>query len=191
MVTKGLDFEHVTLVAVFDVDRLMFFPDFRSFERTFQVLTQVAGRAGRHSAPGTVLIQTSNPGHPLLRQVLDQDYKAFYESELTERLTYHYPPFMRLIKVTLRHPEREALQEPAEWLALRLKQSLSDPAVLGPQPPPVERIRSHYLTELHLKHPREGTDLPYAKRLLQEALSQMPKFKGANELRVVVDVDPV
>lgn len=191
MVTKGLDFERVTLVGVFDVDRLMHFPDFRSFERTFQVLTQVAGRAGRHGDAGRVLIQTNNPGHPLMRQIVEQDYKAFYESELTERQTYHYPPFMRLIRITLRHPEKEALTEPAEWLALRLRQSLSEPAVLGPEPPPVERIRSLYLTELHIKLPREGTDLPYAKRLLQEALTQMPRFKGGSDLRVTVDVDPM
>ncbi len=191
MVTKGLDFERVTLVGVFDVDRLMHFPDFRSFERTFQTLTQVAGRAGRHGQPGTVLIQTSNPGHPLMRQIVEQDYRAFYDAELVERQTYHYPPFMRLIKLTLRHAEREALEAPAQWLALRLRQSLSEKSVLGPQPPPVERIRSLYLTELHIKLPREGTDLPYAKRMLQEALLQMPKFKSAADLRITVDVDPM
>jgi len=191
MVTKGLDFDKVTLVVVFDVDRLMHFPDFRSFERTFQILTQVAGRAGRRQTAGTVLIQTSNPGHPLLRQIIDQDYKAFYDSEIVERQTYHYPPFVRLVKITLRHPEREGLEEPALWLALRLRQSLSESAVLGPQPPPVERIRNLYLTELHVKLTRETTDLPYAKQLLQEALAQMPRFRSSSELRVTVDVDPV
>ena len=191
MVTKGLDFDRVNLVGIFDVDRLIHFPEFRAHERAFQTITQVAGRAGRKSGQGQVLIQTRNPAHPIMHQIVEGDYRGFYEAELPERERYHYPPFMRIIRITLRHEDKETLPEPAAWLAARLRLSLSEPAVLGPEPPLIERIRNLYAQELHIKLPREGTDFAYAKRLLQEAIAQIPKFRGRSELRITVDVDPV
>ena len=191
MISKGLDFEHVSLVGIFDVDRLMHFPDFRSHERTFQMVTQVAGRAGRRQKQGTVLIQTTMPEHPVLRQVQTHDYKGFFDNEIAEREKYGYPPFTRLIKIIIKHEEREQMLEPAAWLAKRIAASIGPEKVLGPQAPLIERVRNLYIQEIFLKLPREGTNFGWVKFVIADALAAMPRYRGAREMRIIVDVDPV
>ena len=190
MVTKGLDFDNVQVVGIFDIDRLMHFPDYRAHERVFQTVTQVAGRAGRKYEGGLVLIQTANPENALFEPILAYDYKRFFDQELAEREKYYYPPFTRLIKIILKHEDKAFLQEPAQWLATRLRLSLGEDAVLGPEPPLVEKIRNLYLMDIHIKLPREGTAFAHVKNVIADSIRALPKYKGSSEFRVVVDVDP-
>ena len=108
MVTKGLDFDHVSLVGIFNADRMIHFPDFRSYERAYQLITQVSGRAGRRDKPGTVVIQTSSPEHPLFQTILHHGFEDFYFGQLTDRQEHDYPPFSRLIEITVKHTDKKA-----------------------------------------------------------------------------------
>ncbi|MEL7003427.1 MAG: primosomal protein N' [Bacteroidota bacterium] len=135
MVSKGLDFDHVSLVGIFDIDRMMFFPDFRSFERTFQLATQVSGRAGRRNKTGKVIIQTRNTDQSLLRKIISNDFEAFYQDELKERETYLYPPFARLIQVTVKNKDVKLAQLTSQKLTNLLREQLGASRVLGPEAP--------------------------------------------------------
>ena len=121
IVTKGLDFDHVGLVGVLNADNMLNFPDFRSFERSFQLMLQVAGRAGRKDGRGKVVIQTSNPSHPVIRMLTRNDYHAMYLSQMEERKTFHYPPYYRLVQITLKHKNNEMLEKASHEMAGRLK----------------------------------------------------------------------
>jgi primosomal protein N' (replication factor Y) len=178
-------------VGVFDVDRLLHFPDFRSHERTFQLITQVSGRAGRKQAAGRVLVQTANPQHPVLERVLAHDYLGFYRAELAERSAHGYPPFTRLVRLTIRGEELGAVQQAAAELASRLRQGLGPARVLGPEAPVVERIRNLYLRDVLVKIERDKIDLKKAKAFIKatmQGLGGSPKFKT---LQIIPDVDPV
>ena len=131
MLTKGLDFGRVSLVGVMDVDRLLYFPDFRAAERGFQLLMQVSGRAGRRGKQGRVIIQTSNPQHAVLQDIVQHDYEQMYHRELAERKQFHYPPFVRLVRITLKHKDRDAVQAAANALVAGLRTQITD-GVLGP-----------------------------------------------------------
>ena len=120
MVSKGLDFDNVSLVGIFDIDRMLHFPDFRSIERTFQLTTQVSGRAGRREKTGKVVIQTSNPTHKIIDKIIKHDYQLFYEDEIKERQRYKYPPFVRLIKLIVKNPEKNLSHMSANRLAISL-----------------------------------------------------------------------
>ncbi|MEM9687410.1 MAG: primosomal protein N', partial [Bacteroidota bacterium] len=126
MLTKGLDFNNVSLVGIMNADALFNFPDFRAHERSFQLLLQVAGRAGRRAKQGQVIIQTYTPGHSILQQVMANDYEGMYESQLSERQHYRYPPFFRLIKITLKHKNYNNVNESAEWMARSLRNTFGD-----------------------------------------------------------------
>jgi primosomal protein N' (replication factor Y) len=191
MVTKGLDFDHVALVVVFDIDRALYYPDFRAHERVFQLLTQVAGRAGRKAAKGTVIIQTGNPHHPILEHVAAHHFADFYKDELPQRRHYHYPPFTRLIELTIKGESAEEVEKAAQNLATALRNGLGISRVLGPQAPPVDRIRNQYLRNVLIKIERQGISLKTVKEYIGTTIENLAKNKTFKELKVVVNVDPV
>ncbi|WP_419211789.1 replication restart helicase PriA [Maribacter sp. X9] len=150
MLTKGLDFRNVNLVGVMNADSLLNFPDYRAHERTYQLLTQVSGRAGRTKKRGKVIIQTYNPYHQILKQVTTGDYEGMYAEQLYEREQYKYPPVNRIIKVTFKHKNYTILNEAADWFSGALRTNFGG-TVLGPEYPPVARIRNQYLKHILIK----------------------------------------
>ena len=132
MITKGLDFENVGLVVVMNADSLWNRPDFRAFERSFQLLTQVAGRSGRKRYRGKVIVQSFRPDHPILDLVIKGDYLGMYESQVIERRQFEYPPFSRLIRFQITHTDRKLVKEAAQFLAVTLRNYFKD-RVLGPE----------------------------------------------------------
>ena len=191
MVTKGLDFDHVGLVGIFNADKMIHFPDFRSYERAFQLITQVSGRAGRREKPGMVIIQTSNPDHPLLQLILQHKVEEFYRLEEADRMRNHYPPFTRLIEITLKHNDRKACRATAERLAETLRHTLSGVRIMGPGEPVIPRIRNQYLMNILIKIPRGSPDLMEIKHRIQQKIGTLVKEKEHRNTRVIVDVDPV
>lgn len=188
MVTKGLDFSHVGLVGVVSADQLLRQPDFRAFERAFQLMAQVSGRAGRRGRQGLVLIQTSEPMHPVIELVKQNDHAGLMLHELVQRKTFNYPPFVRLVQITLRHRERDALDVAARIVADQLRQ-LPGMQVLGPEVPPVGRIRNFYLRNILLKI--GIADLAARKQLVADALRQLRTRTELKQCLIGIDVDPM
>ena len=188
MITKGFDFGGVTLVGLLNADNLLNNPDFRAAERAFQLMTQVAGRAGRRAEPGTVVIQTSEPGHPVIRQVAAGDYEAMARAQLEERRTFFYPPYARLVQLTLRHRDPMLLREGIAELAARLRARFGR-RVLGPMTPPVDRIRGEWIAGLLLKI-ESGASAARARELLGGELRRFGAEARFKSLTVVCDVDP-
>lgn len=191
MVTKGLDFDRVQLVGVFDADRMMHFPDFRSYERAFQLILQVSGRAGRRADPGKVVIQTSNPQHPLFSFVLDQRMEEFLDQQLTDREEHHYPPFTRLIEITLKHTDKGTAAKAAHWFAQEIRTQLPGLRMIGPGEPIISRIRNEYLHAILLKIPRNQGKLSTIKSTLISLAEKQGTDKAFRNVKVVFDVDPV
>ncbi|SOE21426.1 replication restart DNA helicase PriA [Spirosomataceae bacterium TFI 002] len=191
MVSKGLDFDKVSLVGVFDADRMIYFPDFRSGERAFQMLTQVSGRAGRKEKPGRVIIQTNSPTHPLLKMVIDNDYHGFYDKEIIERERYNYPPFSRLIRVTTKHVDKTLSHAAAGTLAQRLASKLSKERILGPEKALVERVRNQYIFEVWIKLEKNKLNIAATKAFIREQITEMSADKKYKSVRFVPDVDVV
>jgi primosomal protein N' (replication factor Y) len=189
MVTKGLDFHHVGLVGILSSDQLLQYPDFRSAERAFQLMLQVAGRGGRREKQGRVIIQAINTAHPVLADVLDNNFSRFFQRELVERKSFEYPPFRRLILVTLKHRQAEVLHRAADLLANELRGTLRD-RILGPTAPPVGRVRGFYLQQILLKVERDAKLLQRTKELLWQAQASVHHTKGLSGVRIAVDVDP-
>jgi primosomal protein N' (replication factor Y) len=190
MITKGLDFDNVSLVGIFDADRLIHFPDFRATERSFQMLTQVSGRAGRRAGrQGTVLIQTANPQQSILQKIIENDYKGLYTEEIRERQDFNYPPFCRLIKLTVRHTDKAISQRAADRLAAELTDALGSSRVLGPEEPLVERIRNQFLFDILIKLEREKVNIKAVKAFIQERINDILIDKGLRQVHVVADVD--
>ena len=187
MLTKGLDFRNVGLVGIMNADTLLNFPDFRAHERSFQMLTQVAGRAGRTEKRGKVIIQTYNPYHQILQQVTTGDYHTMYEEQLYERELYHYPPANRIIRITFRHKEYNKLNEAAEWFTRSLK-NMGSYWVLGPEYPPIPRIRNQYIKHVLLKIPRKSSldQIKNSIKRIEKSFNAIAQYKG---VRVIYDVD--
>lgn len=190
MVSKGLDFGKVDFVGVLDIDRTMYFPDFRSHERAFQLITQVGGRAGRRSGKGLVLVQTGNPKHQLLRFICDHDYLSFFESEIAEREKYQYPPFARLIRLTLKSPEQPLGYEAAMKLAGRLVKGIGKTRVLGPQEPVIAKVRNLYLMELYIKLEKGTVSMDKIKQNLNREIEQLTSKVPYKSIRIIPDIDP-
>jgi primosomal protein N' (replication factor Y) (superfamily II helicase) len=188
MLSKGLDFEKVSLVCIFDSDRMIHFPDFRASERAFQMLSQVAGRAGRRQTQGKVLIQTNNPSQNILHQIVQNDYEGLYQNEIKEREGYHYPPFVRLVKLTLKHSDQNIAQKAAEDLAKKLTEKLSVQRVLGPETPLVERVRNQFLFEIMVKL-EKAINLKTAKSFIKEQVEIVSLSKEFKGVYIVIDVD--
>ncbi|PWJ44527.1 replication restart helicase PriA [Sediminitomix flava] len=191
MVSKGLDFDNVTLVGICNMDQMMFFPDFRAMERAFQMAVQVSGRAGRKSKEGKVVIQTYNADHPLLKKIIKQYYEGFFRVELKERHQYSYPPFTRLIKVTVKSEDQLLGEKAALQLAKGLTRRLGIKRVLGPQAPTINKIRNKYLQEVMLKFERQNFDLLKAKGILKEEIFIIETEPFFKKVQIVIDVDPL
>ncbi len=189
MVTKGLDFENVGIVGVLSADQLLQFPDFRASERAFQLMLQVSGRAGRKHQRGKVIIQAMNTASPVLSEVIDNNFDSFFQREIQERRQFQYPPFTRLIRVTLKHKKPEVLNDGAKIFAQALKSHLGE-WVIGPAVPYVGRVRGYFLMDLLLKLPRDSRKIRYAKDTLLEAIHALNTTEGYATIRVNVDVDP-
>ena len=189
MVTKGLDFEDVALVGVLNADNMLHFPDFRAFERSYQLMSQVSGRAGRKGKRGKVVIQSFNPDHQIIRQVIDHDFAGMYKNELIDRRNFHYPPFYRLIHLNLRHKNQQKLHQAAQVLARQLKGTFGK-RVLGPEEPSIARIRNYYHQNIMLKL-EKAASIPKSKQLLRELLQAFAQSEEGRSVRVVIDVDPV
>lgn len=188
MVSKGLDFENVNLVGILDADMLLNRSDFRAFERSFQLMTQVAGRAGRRKKRGKVIVQTGDPDHWVIQKVMGHDFIGFYESEILERKNYFYPPFYKIIEITLKHKDENTLNLAAIELANSMK-SLFKERVLGPEFPVVRRIHNLYLKRITLKIERSANDKKVKLRL-QEMIDAFYASPSHKSVRVIVDVDP-
>ena len=187
MVTKGLDFRHVKLVGVLNADQLINFPDFRAHERSFQLLQQVAGRAGRTDTRGKVIIQTYNPYHTILQQVSINDYDSMFVEQLEDRRIYKYPPYCRIIKLTIKHKDFNKVNEGAEWLATSLRHVFKD-HVLGPEFPVVSRIRNQYHKNILLKIP-QNQSLVKTKSVLQKIKMSFSSTRDFRAVRLLINVD--
>jgi primosomal protein N' (replication factor Y) (superfamily II helicase) len=191
MVSKGLDFDNVSLVGIFDADRMLNFPDFRATERAFQIMLQVSGRAGRKHIKGKVIIQTANIEQEILGKIIRNDYEAMYLSEIEDRAYFFYPPFTRLIRLTAKHLERALSLETIQVITDKLVAKLGKARVLGPQAPLVHKIRNKYLYNVLIKIERENVDLKATKAFIQSQIEEVLSEKKYKQVQVVVDVDPV
>ena len=189
MITKGLDFEHVSVVGILNADNLLNFPDFRSHERSYQLMAQVGGRAGRKHKQGRVIIQTSDPSHPVIKQVIDNDYQAMYKSQIEEREQFKYPPFYRLINVTLKHRDKGELERITNLAARALRREFGQ-RVLGPEDPAVNRIKLMYIKQMWMKFERD-ISISSAKRRMQQILDSVKSQEGNKMVQIIVDVDPM
>lgn len=187
MLAKGLDFDNVGLVGILNADSMLYHPDFRAYERSFQLMTQVSGRAGRSKKQGKVIIQTYNPTHPIIQKVIKNDYFSMYNQELSERQTFEYPPYFRLIKLTLKHRDFEKLRDGSMWLYQSLKNTLGLP-VLGPEEPPVSRIRNEYIRTILVKIPTHK-NLKSVKSVISKNLNSFDAISQFRSIKVGVNVD--
>ena len=188
MVTKGLDFDNVQIVGILSADNMLSFPDFRAHERGFQMMEQVSGRAGRKNKRGTVIIQTWQPDHPVIFQVVHHDFEGMIRDQLAERSRYHYPPFYRLINIKLKHARYEILNEAASSLAKEMRTVFGN-RVYGPEYPMVARIKNKYIKQILLKIPRNAP-LVAEKQKLREILRRFQTLTPYKSVRLQVDVDP-
>lgn len=188
MVVKGLDFEKVNLVGILDADGLLSFADFRVNERAFQLMEQVSGRSGRKTGRGLVLIQASKTNHPVLLFVQEHDYKRFYENELAERKQFYYPPFSHLIRLTLKHRDKNIVQEAAYLFGDMLDKSFEH--IVGPASPVINRIRSLYLMEILIKQPKDAVHIRAQKKVIHNCIDLLKAEKKYKSVIVLPDVDP-
>ena len=189
MVTKGLDFDHVRVVGVLNADNLLNYPDFRSYERSFQLIMQVSGRAGRKNRRGKVIVQTSQPSHPVLQDVIAYDYIRLFNRQMAERKIFRYPPYFRLIKIVVKHQNRERLDLVASHLATAFKTHFNR-NVLGPEYPVVGRIQMWFQKEILIKLPRDGK-IQEAKTKIMEIINRTKSQPNNSQLIVYADVDPM
>lgn len=190
MVSKGLDFDHVSLVGIINADQMLHQPGFRSHERAFQLMVQVAGRAGRRQKQGKVVVQTSDPSHPVIQAVLHHDYKAMYSREIQHRQQFSYPPFVRMVQFTLKHKNVQTVEQASLFLANEMRKFAAC-TVLGPTIPAISKINNLYLREVLVKFKTNTAGLVHAKQQLQLVLDKM---RSSNEIKstfVHTDVDPL
>jgi primosomal protein N' (replication factor Y) len=188
MVVKGLDFEKVSLVGILDADGLLSFADFRVNERAFQLMEQVSGRAGRKESQGNVLIQATQVNHPVLQFVKEHDYKKLYSFEINNRQQFFYPPFSRIIEITLKHKVKEVVDEAANKLAAALQKNMSN-FVVGPAAPVVARIRNQYLMELLIKLPLDTKQIQLYKQIIRNEFNLLLAEKQFKSVVMIADVD--
>ena len=188
MIAKGLDFDHVGLVGILDADLMLNKTDFRAFERAYQLMSQVAGRAGRRNKRGKVVIQTGNPDHWVIQKVIQHDYDGFAVNEIVERRNFFYPPFYKIIDFTLKHKDPNLLNEAADHFGKQLKDVFHE-RVTGPEFPAIARIQNYYLKEIRIKIEQSAPQHKVKERLheLTDQFYSVPRFKP---IRLIVDVDP-
>ncbi|WP_027421341.1 replication restart helicase PriA [Crocinitomix catalasitica] len=188
MITKGLDFDNVGLVGILSADQLLNFPDFRAFERAYQLMAQVSGRAGRKSKRGKVILQSFNPNHWIIQKVISNDYIGMYTQELVERRNFHYPPFYRLIYIRLRHKNETTLTAGSIDLSKKLKSIFKD-RVLGPEAPSVSKVRNYYIKFIVIKFERDASPKK-VKDIIKEKINVFLGDHDYRSIRVDIDVDP-
>ncbi|MDP3644037.1 MAG: primosomal protein N' [Bacteroidota bacterium] len=189
MVTKGLDFDHVRVVGVLNADNLLNYPDFRSYERSFQLIMQVSGRAGRKHNRGKVIVQTSQPNHPVIQDVIASDYYRLFSRQMAERKMFRYPPYFRLIKIVVKHQNKDRLDLAALHVATALR-TIFNKNVLGPEYPVVGRIQMWFQKEILIKLPRDGK-IQDAKSKIMEIINNAKSLPNNSQLIVYADVDPM
>ncbi len=189
MVAKGLDFSDITVIGIINADSLLKYPDYRANERSFQMLAQVSGRAGRRGKQGKVVIQTYDPNHRVIKQVIENDYQDLYLTEMTERKTFKYPPFYRIINLDIKHKNPEILYNQAEYLATELRKNFGD-RVIGPEFPLVSRIRNYYIKSIMLKFEKDGVSINKTKAIIRDVITQFQTTKLSKGSIVQPDVDP-
>lgn len=189
MVAKGLDFSDITVIGIINADSLLKYPDYRANERSFQMLAQVSGRAGRRGKQGKVVIQTYDPGHRVIKQVIENDYQDLYFTEMTERKSFKYPPFYRIINLDIKHKNPEILYNQAEYLANELRKNFGD-RVIGPEFPLVSRIRNYYIKSIMLKFEKDGVSINKTKAIIRDVITQFQTTKLSKGSIVQPDVDP-
>ena len=189
MISKGLDFDKVSVVGILDADKMLSYPDFRAYEHAFMMMAQVSGRAGRKDKRGLVVLQTRQPSLPVIRQVVDNDYETFCQQLLSERRDFHYPPFYRLIDVYLKHKDDNIVNTAAIEMGSRLRQWFGE-RVLGPDRPAVARVKQQHIRKMVLKL-ENGIDMKKVRKYLLLAQSQLLADKRYASLQVYYDVDPV
>jgi primosomal protein N' (replication factor Y) len=187
MLAKGLHFDKVTLVGILNADNLLNQPNFRAYERAFQMIVQVSGRAGRKDLHGKVMIQTYNPFHNTLQQVLSNNYAAMFNEQIYERKNFNYPPYVRLLKLTLKHKDYEKLKEGSMWLYSVLNQSLNM-TVLGPEEPAISKIRNEFIRTILIKIP-SSAHLGNSKQKINKILMSFDAIAQYRSIRVTVNVD--
>ncbi len=188
MVVKGLDFDNVSLVGILDADGLLSFADFRVNERAFQLMEQVSGRAGRKKEQGKVIIQTTNPKHPVLQWVQQHNYKAFYNTEIENRKQFFYPPYSRIVLLTLKHKDKTIVSNAADKLAALLRQDLQQ-YITGPAAPMVNRIRNQYLMEILIKLPKEKGMSSTYRKIIYNHINLLSSEKQYKSVTIIADVD--
>ena len=188
MVSKGLDFKNVGLVVIISADNLINFPDFRSHERCFQILSQVAGRAGRSDERGEVMLQTYNSKHILIKQIANNDFKEMIANQLEERKLFKYPPFVRLIKVILKSKNYDNLQISSKWLGNVLKNFFGN-NLLGPVSPYISKIRNDHLINIIIKYD-EKTSRSKTKKILTKVVKSFQSISTFRSVKIIIDVDP-
>ncbi len=189
MVSKGLDFERVSLVGILNADNMLNFPDFRAHERAYQLMAQVSGRAGRKNKRGTVILQTSLPEHPIIGQVIRNDYQAMFATQCDERKLFKYPPYFRIIQIVLRHRDPKIVNQAATKMATDLR-AVFGSRVLGPNVPSVSRIQNLYIKHILLKFEVEAS-ADKAKEILRQVTNQLLAESKFKSLWVNMDVDPM
>lgn len=189
MISKGLDFECVSLVGVLNADNLLNFPDFRASERAYQMLAQVSGRAGRKNKRGTVILQTSQPENPTIGQVIRADYKAMFNTQCAERKEFHYPPFYRLVQIIVRHRDAQKVNQAANQLGNNMR-AVFGSRVLGPNDPLIPRIQNMYIKHILLKV-ESNASFDKAKEILSEQISTILSDSKFKSVWINMDVDPM
>jgi primosomal protein N' (replication factor Y) len=189
MITKGLDFDHISLVGVINADGLLRYPNIRSNERGFQLLTQVAGRAGRREKQGRVIIQSYTPEHPVLHETVNHLYASFYQREMAERKAFMYPPYYRMIAIDFEHKNAETTLHAAQVFVSLIKPELGN-RVMGPSEPPINRIRGSYIQNVTIKYENDPNAATKIKKIIAWARLELKQIKACKPVRVVVDVDP-
>jgi primosomal protein N' (replication factor Y) len=188
MISKGLDFDNVNLVGILNADNMLNFPDFRAFERSFQLMAQVSGRAGRKGKRGLVLIQTYSPKHEVIKDVVKNDFLHRMETEMEERKKYHYPPYVRMIKISLKHSRNEKVEAVTKAFYAALKK-INGIILLGPNVPSIARIKNENLREIIIKIPRNES-FQFIRKKLQELVDAFRQEKESSSVKIVADVDP-
>ncbi len=188
MISKGLDFDNVKLVGIVDADNMLNYPDFRAHERSFQLMSQVAGRAGRKNARGKVIIQTSYPDHPVIKCILNNDYLSLYLKQIEERKSFSYPPFSRLVDVTLKHRDIHIVDQASAELAERIRKRVTE-KIMGPEYPLVSRIRNLHLKRLLIKIERMNS-LQHTKNSIVQTVNSLRDIEAFRGLQYTIDVDP-
>jgi len=188
MISKGLDFENVSLVGILDADQMLNYPDFRAYERSFQLMAQVSGRAGRKDERGKVIIQTTDPANPVIKFVKENDFESMFTEQIRERKLFKYPPFVRMIKVSLRHKNYDMLVKGARYLSDELKLTFGN-RVYGPQSPLVGRISTYYIMDILLKIEKQSS-FKKARVLLKNIIREAERNKWLGGMRIILDVDP-